>query len=133
MELNMKMFMSILLAIGIIISYFSYDISKLTNKCSMKAQDCARLLLILGIVMISVSSTFMICGCSHSLSNSLIGMFFVIFMLVVGVLTISLTSIIHSECPDARSSTPILLTLSVLTTVASAGYLGYLGYDKYLS
>jgi UDP-N-acetylmuramyl pentapeptide phosphotransferase/UDP-N-acetylglucosamine-1-phosphate transferase len=60
-------------------------------------------------------------------------MIFVILMLIIGIITTALVSVIHKNCEVARKDTPILLTMSVLIMVVSGGYLGYSVYNHHIS
>ncbi len=129
MELSTRMFMGLVFIIGLVLTIYSFKIAPTVKTCSGKAQNAARGLLVMGVMMLSVSATYMVCGCVRSISHSTLGMSFVVFMLAVGVSTIILASIIHSECSIARKDTPILIALSVLMTVLTGGYLVYRGYN----
>lgn len=123
MLLSMKMFMSLMLLVGIILTIYAFRINNVIKNCPMKVQNAARGLVVLGVLLISISGTYMVCGCSKTLSNSTLGISFVVLMLFMGIIVITLTSIIHSSCKPARKSTPVLLSLAVITTVMSSGYL----------
>ena len=57
-------------------------------------------------------------------------MAFIVLMLIIGIVTTALVSVIHKNCDNARKDTPILLTMSVLIMVLSGGYLGYNVYSS---
>lgn len=125
MQLSMKFFMSLMLIVGLVLTLYAFRINSHVNDCSKAVQNAARGLIVMGVILVSVSSTYMVCGCSKSLSTTALGMGFVLLMLVIGVTVISLTSIIHSGCKNARKSTPLLISLAVLTVVLSGSYLTF--------
>ena len=90
-------------------------------------------LFVMGVMLMSISATTLGMNCDTGKSDkSVNGMIFVILMLLIGIVTTALVSVIHKNCPEARKDTPILLTLSVLIMVVSLGYLGYSVYNKHL-
>ena len=129
MELSMKMFMRLMFIIGLVLTIYAFKISPtVVKKCnSSKTQNAVHGLLVMGVMILSISATYMVCGCGIELDQGTVGLFFIILMLVVGIITIVLTSIIHSTCKDAMHDTAVLLTVSVLMTVMSGGYLVYKG------
>lgn len=129
MELTMGMFMGLMFIVGLVLSIYALKIGPLVQNCDIKVQNAARGLLVVGVIMLSVAGTYMVCGCSaSSITRGNIGMSFVVFMLLIGILVMSLTSIIYSGCPATRRDTPALITLSVLVSAVSAIYLAYRGY-----
>lgn len=128
MQLSMGMFMGLIFIVGLVLTIYAFKISPLVNKCSNKSQNSVRGLLTIGIMMISFSLMYMVCDCGIKVKTGTIGMLFVIVMFVLGIITITLLSIIHAECKEAQKNTPFLLSLSVMTTVLSSGYLIYIGY-----
>jgi hypothetical protein len=121
----MKTFMGIIIVLGFIISFFGLKIGPDVKDCSAKVQNAARGLLIFGIILFSVSLTFMICGCGEKIENTSLSISFVLFMLVFGVITFSLSLIIHTGCGKAKKDTPFVLTLSVIIILMSLKYLIY--------
>jgi hypothetical protein len=128
MELSMGMFMGLMFIVGLVLTIYAFKIAPKVKNCSSKSQNAARGLLVMGVMMLCVSATYMVCGCGRSLGKGTLGTSFVVFMLIVGIITIALSSIIHKECGAAKSDTPALITLSVLMTVLSGGYLVFKGY-----
>lgn len=128
-ELSMKMFMGLMFIIGLVLTIYAFKIGAEVKNCDEKTQNSARGILVMGIMMISVSSTFIACGCGMSVQNHILGMVFLGLMLIVGISTITLSSIIHGSCPSAREYTTPLIVISVLSTVLTVGYLGYKGYN----
>jgi hypothetical protein len=129
MEFSMNMFMGCMLIIGLLMTIFAFKIGNDVTTCSVKAQNALRGLLVMGVGLMSISSTSLLCGCTANMAHPSTGTFFIGLMAAIGIITMTLTSIIHSECIPARADTPIILTLSVLATVLSVGYLGYKVYN----
>lgn len=133
MQLSMGMFMAIMFIVGLVLTVYAFKLGPSVKNCSAAAQDAARGLIVLGIMIISISGTYMVCGCekiSSPLTHSAIGIGFVVLMLLIGISVIGLTSTIHKECENARTDTPVLLTISSITTIISIVYLVYRGYSK---
>lgn len=127
----MGVFMSIMFVVGLVLTIFAFKISADVKGCSENVQNAARGLLVMGVIFLSVSATYAVCGCGASkVAHSSIGSAFILLMAVLGVITTSLTAVIHNGCPDARKSTPVLLTLAVIATALSVGVLGYKGYKS---
>lgn len=126
----MKMFMGLMFLIGLVLTVYAFKIAPTVKNCDSNVQNSARGILVMGVIMMSVSAAIMVCGCGIEVQHSTLGMLFPILMLAVSIITMSLTSIIHSSCIEARTQTPVLITISVLTTLLSVGYLGYKGYNK---
>jgi hypothetical protein len=128
-DFTMNMFMGMMMLIGLVITIFAFKIAKDVTNCSDKAQNALRGLLVMGVALLCVSSTSLVCGCTKDLSHPAIGKSFTALMVVIGIITITLTSIISSECTPAKGDLSIILILSVIVTVVSAGYLGYEFYN----
>ena len=80
-------------------------------------------------MLLSVSLTYMICGCGMAVSDNAIGVFFTVFMLTAGIVIMVLCSIIHNKCEASRKDTTVLLWLSTLTTACAGAYLGLEVYN----
>jgi hypothetical protein len=130
MKLSMKMFMVLLLIVGLILTIYSFAIAPDVTNCSANAQNAVRGLLVMGVALFSITGTVLAfrCHSSNSGLEPIIGMTFIVLLLLISSTTIGLVSVIHKECEAARSKTPVLLGLSILVTVVTAGYLGYEGY-----
>lgn len=137
MQISMGIFMTMMFLVGLILTVYAFKIEHAVKNCSSSAQNAAqnavRGLLVMGVILLSVSSTYMVCGCGgvgKMIGQGVFSMSFVVLMLAISIIVIVLTSTIHSACPDAQKDTSVLLTLSMLTTVASSGYLLYRGYSQ---
>jgi len=129
MILSMRFFLGLICLMGLILTIYSFKIAPSVKNCDSKTQNSLRGLLVMGVIMMSVPSTAFACGCGMKTeANKILGNVLIILMLIVGIITISLSSIIHGACEDARKHTPFLITMSVLLTVGSGGYLIYHGY-----
>lgn len=126
----MEMFMGAMFIVGLVLTVYSFKIAPDTKDCSSKTQNAVRGLLVMGVMLMSVTLTYMVCGCGVSnLTHGTIGMGFVLLMLAIGIIVIVLSSIIHAGCSDAKKDTPVLIALSVIVTVMSGSYLVYKGYN----
>ena len=70
------------------------------------------------------------CAAKFDESGSILNTIFPVVILGIGAATIGLVVTIHKECENARRITPVLITISALTTFGSIGYLGMKIYEK---
>ena len=122
--------MGLMFILGLVLSIYSFKISYLTTKCEKRVQDSSRGLLVMSIIIVSVSATFMVCGCNTLGKNVVLGRGFTALMLMAGITVIVLSSIIHNNCKKARKDTPILITLAVITTAVALINLSYKLFSK---
>jgi len=125
MELPKEILMGLMFIVGLILTIFAFKIASDVTGCNANSQNALRGLLVMGVMLMSISATTLGMNCDTGKSDkSVNGMIFVILMLLIGIVTTALVSVIHKNCKDARKDTPILLTLSILIMVVSLGYLG---------
>jgi len=129
MKTHMSVFMLIMFIVGLVLTIFAFRLSTDIKDCTPVVQNATQGLLVLGVMIITVAVTSMVCGCGSGSEQST-GTGYVLFMLALGITIMVLTSIIHNGCQDARTSTPILITLSVLITVISGFILFYKSYKS---
>ena len=94
-SLSMGVFMSIMFIIGLGLISMSFQIAETASKCDITVQRSIRGLLVMSVMLLSVSLTYMICGCGMAVSDNAIGVFFTVFMLTAGIVIMVLCSIIH--------------------------------------
>jgi cytochrome bd-type quinol oxidase subunit 2 len=129
-----EILMGLMFIVGLVLTIFAFKIASSVTDCNTHSQNALRGLLVMGVMLMSISGTTLGINCDIGKSDkSVNGMIFVILMLIIGIITTALVSVIHKNCEDARKDTPVLLTLSVLIMVVSLGYLGYSIYNKHLS
>ena len=128
-SLSMGVFMSIMFIIGLGLISMSFQIAETASKCDITVQRSIRGLLVMSVMLLSVSLTYMICGCGMAVSDNAIGVFFTVFMLTAGIVIMVLCSIIHNKCEASRKDTTVLLWLSTLTTACAGAYLGLEVYN----
>ena len=134
MELPKEMLMGLMFIVGLVLTIYSFKIASDVTSCNIASQNALRGLLVMGVMLMSITATILGINCDTGKSDkSVNGMIFVILMLIIGIITTALVSVIHKNCEDARKDTPILLTMSVLIMVVSLGYLGYSVYNKHKS
>ena len=134
MELQKEMLMGLIFVVGLVLTIFAFKISSSVTKCNAASQNALRGLLVMGVMLMSITGTILGINCDTGKSDkSVNGMIFVILMFITGIVTTALVSVIHKNCDEARTDTPILLTMSVLIILVSGGYLGYSVYNKHLS
>ena len=132
MQISMKIFLGVLLVIGFALTVCSFILAKPVDSSSNHAKNALRGLLTMGVLMFSISATMLACPCDpkFDVAGSTLNTVFPVFILAIGIITIGLVSTIHKECEDARKLTPILLTLSILVTLGSGGYIGFKIYKR---
>ena len=134
MELPKEMLMGLMFVVGLLLTIFAFKIASDVTKCNIASQNALRGLLVMGVMLMSISGTTLGINCDTGKSDKTVNsMIFVILMLIIGIVTTALVSVIHKNCENARKDTPILLTMSVLIMIVSLGYLGYSVYNKHLS
>jgi len=121
----MNVFMCILIAMGLTLTIYSFVLAESVSACNVNAQNALRGLLTLGVILFTIPATLFLFKCSTpQFEDSKLGIAFVVFLLALGITTMGLVATIHKECENARKSTPFLLGLSILITIASIAYLG---------
>lgn len=132
MQLPKEIFMGLMMIVGLILTIYAFKIASDVVDCDISAQNAVRGLLVMGVTLMCISGTTLVINCPSKgdKDNHMNGMIFVILMLVIGIVTTALASVIHKKCEESRKDTPILLTLSVLIMVVSGGYLGYTLYTS---
>jgi cytochrome bd-type quinol oxidase subunit 2 len=133
MELPKEILMGLMFIVGLVLTIFAFKIASDVTECNTYSQNALRGLLVMGVMLMSISGTTLGINCDVEKSekkNHMNGMIFVILMLIIGIITTALVSVIHKNCEDARKDTPVLLTLSVLIMVVSLGYIGYTLYSS---
>lgn len=130
MKIQMGMFMGLMFIVGLILTIFAFNLGPKTKTCPIQVQNAARGLLVMGVAVVSISTTYLLGGCgpASAVSDSKIGMLFVVLMLGLGITVMVLASILHSKCEQVQDDTPVLITMAVIVTVFSALYLSYQGY-----
>ena len=121
----MGTFMIIMFLVGLVLTIYAFKISNSILNCNEhpSVQSAVKGLIVLGIMLLSISATYMVCGCSANIHNKTIGMGFVILMFIISIVIIGLISTIYNGCKEARSELPVLLGMSALSTVISGIYL----------
>lgn len=132
MELPVNLIMGIVLAFGIILSIFSFQLSSQTESCTdQTVRRAVNGCLVLSTMLIAVPITFMLCGCGGDNTlkiSTILGLFFALSMTII-----VLSSMVHnragnSGCMAARSTTPTMITISVIIAVICLGYFGWKMY-----
>lgn len=123
-------FKGITFIIGVLVTYFAFTLLEKTDKCSSKAQKSARGLLVLGAVLMTMSLTLLVGKCDRQISmeNDEHYVFVSLFVFLVSVAVITLASIVHSECKNARGSTTVIISIGAVMAFISASYVSYKVY-----
>lgn len=124
------LFMFIIFIIGLTIAVFAFRLTSDldSEQCSDNSKNAIRGLLVMGVCIICISGTAFACGCLKSSNNSH-NIIFTSLILIISVITLILSSIIKSECKKVTQDINILLTMSIISTTLSVGYLSYNLYE----
>jgi hypothetical protein len=129
-SMSMTTFMVIVFIIGLLLTGQSFKLAETSIKCKEEVQRAIRGLIVLSVMMLSCSATYMISNCNTSLSNNTIGTFFIALMLTLGIVITTLSSIIHGNCVESRSDTVGLIVVGTLTIFFTGTFLGYSMYSS---
>ena len=132
MKISMNIFLILLLCIGLALTVSSFILASDVVNCNIHAQNAVRGLLTMGVALFSISGTMLACQCAVNFDRdgSILSTVFPVFILAIGITTFGLVMTINEHCVKARRFTPILITLSVVTTIVPGGYLGLKIYNK---
>jgi hypothetical protein len=129
MKIPMKVFMGLILVIGLALIVCSFVISGSVTDCNVKVQNALRGLLVMGVTLFSVSGTLLAFNCnSKVLEQSTLGIAFIVILFLLSSSTIGLISTIY-QCDDTKTNHPTILNtmliMSILMTVGSLAYIVY--------
>ena len=131
MQINIKVFLILLIFIGFSLTVCSFILASHVAECSIHAQNAVRGLLTMGVALFCISGTMYVCNCGAKFdTDPNLGTIFPVVIMLIGMVTLGLVSTIHKECEKARKMTPGLITLSVFITLGAGGYLGLKIYKK---
>lgn len=124
MIISAKLFLFLMLVMGIAVLVAAFNINSDIDKCkSLLAQKCLRGLFIMGSSMVAIPLTsFMICPNIDHIGSEFTGKILVLFMLCVGCGVVALGSIINSQCKDEKSNTMFPIILGVIITLICLVY-----------
>lgn len=141
MNINMNIFLILLLCIGLALTVCSFILASYVADCSIHAQNAHRGLLTMGVALFSISGTMLSCQCAVNFDKggSLLSNVFPVFIFAIGIITFGLIITINNECKGSKTVNktkttptliPIMLSLSVIVTLAAGGYIGQKIYNK---
>lgn len=128
-SMSMTTLMIFVFVTGLLLTIQSFKLAETSSKCKLEVQRAVRGLIVLSVMMMSSSATYMFSNCNTSLSNNTIGTFFIALMVTLGIVITTLASIIHADCVEARSDTIILIVVGTLTIFFTGAFLGYSMYS----
>jgi hypothetical protein len=148
MKITMNIFLIFLLFIGLALTVCSFILASYVADCSIHAQSAHRGLLTMGVALFSISGTMLSCQCAVNFDKdgSLLSSVFPVFIFAIGIITFGLIITINNECKSViiinnegkgvkttkttPTLIPIMLSLSVLVTLAAGGYIGQKIYNR---
>jgi Kef-type K+ transport system membrane component KefB len=123
------MFSILMFVIGIIITVYAFKIANDVTTCNTNSQNSVRGLLVMGVALVSICATTLICGCSSNKTHPLLGTAFISLMFIISLTTTVLTYNIQSDCQAAKNDTSAIFILAIIGTVFSGGFLGLKLYN----
>lgn len=119
MIISAKLFLFIMLVLGIAVLATAFNINSDISKCkSQLAQNCLRGLFILGSTLVAIPLTsFIVCRNIDHVGSELTGKLLVLFMFLLGVAITALGSIINAECKKEKGNTTFPIVLGVIITL----------------
>ena len=124
MIISAKLFLFLMLVLGIAVLVAAFNINSDIGKCkSLLAQKCLRGLFIMGSTMVAIPLTsFIICPSIDHIGSEFTGKLLVLFMFLVGGSVVALGSIINSQCKNEKSNTMFPIVLGVIITLVCLIY-----------
>ena len=131
-EFNLTALMGFNFVLGLAITVFALKIGNATKNCTdTKVNNSIKGLLSVGLILMSVSGTSFACGCAgNALINNNIHMIFGVFSLALGVVLVTLASIVHNKCGVPKSDTGLIIALGSVMIAVSVGYLGMKAFKR---
>ena len=131
LTMTMPVFMGLMVVIGLFITVFAFRLAKDADKCSPNAHStkrAARILISLGVFMIAMPSTYLLCGCTNVgnfLHKDNLNLMFVMILLFLGIFVNILVNTVRKGCKETSNSGTMLLSLSSVVIVISLLYFTY--------
>jgi len=124
MIISAKIFLFLMLVLGIAVLAAAFSINSDISKCkSQLAQNCLRGLFIMGSTIVAIPLTsFIVCPNIDHVGSELTGKLLVLFMFLVGGAVTALASIINAECKEEKSNTVFPIVLGVIITLTCLLY-----------
>ena len=139
LAVTMPVLMGFMVVIGFLITLFAFNMAKDTDKCpasSLAAKRATRILITLGVFMMSMAGTYLLCGCTRVgdfLHKDNLNLMFIALLFVIGVVVNFLVSTVRTGCPETSESGSVLLNLSSLVIVISLVFFGIRLYTIFSS
>ena len=130
----------LILGIVMLVTNFQVDNALRGKQCTDSALNNANKgILVLAVTAIVSSLGYMAClsKCTSGVGSVYETEVYVGFSLLLGIVLIALGSVIHNRaakemsCESAKHHTTLLVTIGVIMTVISGGYLGFYAYENY--
>ena len=137
-----QLFSLVILVLGIVmlVTNFQVDNALRGKQCNDTALNNANKgILVLAVTAIVSSLGYMACltKCTSGVGSVYETEVYVGFSLLLGIVLIALGSIVHNraaavmDCSAAKHHTTLLITVGVIMTVLSGGYLSFYAYENY--
>lgn len=137
--ITMPVLMILMVIIGFLITIFAFNMAKDTDKCpasSKAAKRATRILISLGVFMMSMAGTYLLCGCTRwgeYLHVDNLNLMFIALLFVIGVVVNFLVSTVRTGCPETSESGTILLSLSSIVIVLALVFFAFRLYTIFSS
>uniref|UniRef100_A0A6C0H2T6 Uncharacterized protein n=1 Tax=viral metagenome TaxID=1070528 RepID=A0A6C0H2T6_9ZZZZ len=127
-KIPMKIFMGIILVIGLALIVCSFLISGSVTECNVKVQNALRGLLVMGVALFTVSATILALNCNEKFKGSASGIALIVILFLLSTITIGLISTIY-QCDDTKKNNGtilnVMLIMSIFVTLGSFAYIVY--------
>lgn len=124
-KIPMKIFMGIILVIGLALIVCSFLISGSVTECNVKVQNALRGLLVMGVALFTVSATILALNCNEKSAS---GIALIVILFLLSTITIGLISTIY-QCDDTKKDNGtilnVMLIMSIFVTLGSFAYIVY--------
>lgn len=121
MNSSLILFWIILFAIGLGLSIFGFKLLKKIGNCPENVKRSVQGIIVMGTSILTICMVLLLLKCD--LNSSMASHVFLGIILLLGLVTMVLTSIIHNNCSASHSETPTLIILSIVTVLLSGGFL----------
>lgn len=120
-----KILMISILVIGALLIFYSLKMAKTVDECnSVNATRSIRGMLVTGTALISIAMTHIACACCGIKTFGFkLRTFVSIVVLLMGIISTTLLSIVHNDCEGVRPDTSVLLPFTSGAIVLSGIYL----------
>lgn len=125
-----QIFSAFLFILGFILIYLSFAIDNdIKNSCdkSDSVRKANKGLLVIGVILVTLASSYLFCQLNcNCTGNDLSNEIYAVVVLILSIILISLSSVIISgNCNSSKTSSNLVLTLSIFLLLSSIAYFAH--------